>query len=394
MAGIDQPPWRTMPRNLLFVNSYKNLGGGETTMLTLAIQLAASGWNPHLLVPDAGEFSAAWEARGWPVHIAYWRAANVYFVPALWGLLPGSRRMEAVLRQERFAAAYCEYHGLPLLLPAASRAGVPVLWICTGWRFRPRPWQREFFRRPAATFAETGMIRDGFLGEPPFMPVEKVEILNPGVDCERFRPRTDSATLRAGLEVAPETPLVVLLARFQNVKGHDVFQDMARLVARDMPQAQFLVAGNNPHTRSDIRYREQILTSARNDPLLRDRLRYLGFRPDTERIIAAADVVVCSSWFEGYGSVIVEAMASGRPVVSTNRGGPSEIVLDGETGFLVPPGDSAGLAQRVTQLLRDDDLRLRMGAAGRRHVLQHFTAGAYARRFEHTLERVLAAGRA
>ena len=383
-----------MPRDLLFASSYKDLGGGETTLLALAQQLDSAHWRPHLLVPGAGQFSAAWQAHGWPVHIAPWRGASVFFLPSLWARLPGSRRMERVLRSANFVAVHCEYHSLPLLLPAAERAGVPVLWTCSGWWFRPRAWQRKFFRLPAATFTETRMERDGYLGQPPFMPPQNVEILNPGVDCERFRPRADVAQLRAGLEIAPETPLVVLLARFQNVKGHDIFQAMARRVAQALPEARFLVAGDNPHTRADVRYRERILSSAEDDPLLRERLRYLGFRADTERILAAGDVVVCSSHFESFGMVNLEAMASARPVVSTNRGGPSETVLDGETGFLVPPGDPAALAERVLQLLRDPALRQRMGTAGREHVLRNFTAAASARSFERTLEQVLATRRA
>ncbi len=390
MAGIDRPPWRAMLRNLLFVNSYSNLGGGETTLLSIAENLDPARWRPHLLVQRPGQFSAAWEARGWPVHFARWRGASVFFWPTLWGQLPGSRRMERILRNGDFAAAHGEYHCLPLLLPAGERAGVPVTWLCSGWRFRPRPWQRSFFRRPAATFAETRMVRDGFLGQPPFMPQERVEILNPGVDCERFRPRGDVESLRADFGLAPETPLVVLLARFQNVKGHDIFQAMARQVAADLPQARFLVAGDNPHTRADRHYRDRMHRDARRDPLLRERLRYLGFRADTERVIAAADVVVCSSWFEGFGTVNLEAMASARPVVSTDRGGPSETVVDGVTGFLVPPGDPSALAQRVLQLLRDPALRRRMGAAGREHVLRHFSAAASARSFERTLEGLLA----
>ncbi len=383
-----------MARNLLFVNSYSNLGGGETTLLSIAQNLDPARWRPHLLLQRPGQFSNAWEDCGWPVHFAPWRGASVFFLPALWGKLPGSRRMERVLRSADFAAAHGEYHCLPLLLPAAERAGVPVTWLCSGWRFRPRPWQRSFFRRSDATFAETRMVRDGFLGQPPFMPPENVEVLNPGVDCERFRPRADRASLRADFGLAPEARVVVLLARFQNVKGHDVFQAMARQVAADLPQARFLVAGDNPHTRADRRYRQRMHENARQDPLLRENLRYLGFRADTERVIAAADVVVCSSWFEGFGTVNLEAMASARPVVSTNRGGPAETVLDGVTGFLVPPGDPAALAQRVLQLLRDPALRARMGAAGRAHVLRHFTAAASARTFERTLERLLATRRA
>ena len=380
-----------MARNLLFVSSYRDLGGGETALLTLAQQLDKSRWRPQLLVAGAGQLSAAWEAEGWPVHFTPWRNASVYFVPALWARLPTSRRMERLLRSGDFAAVHGDYHSLPYLLPAARRAGIPLLWTCSGWWFRPRPWQYGFFRQPAATFASSRAIRDGFLGQPPFMPPESIELLPLGVDGERFRPRADVAHIRADLELTPETPLVLMLARFQAVKGHEVFQAMARLIARDMPSARFLVAGDNPHSAADRRYRARILERARQDPLLRERLRYPGFRADTERILAVADVVVCASDFESVGMVNLEAMACARPVVSTNRGGPAETMIDGETGYLVPPGDAAALAARVLQLLRDPALRQRMGAAGRVHVLRNFSAAANARKFQDALERALAA---
>ena len=383
-----------MTRDLLFVSSYKDLGGGETALLALAQELDASRWRPQLLVSGAGQLSAAWEAQGWPVHVTPWRNASVWFIPSLWARLPATRRMERVLRSTPFAAVHGDYHSLPFLLPAARRADIPLLWTCSGWWFHPRPWQCAFFRKAAATFASSRAIRDGFLGQPPFMPPEDVELLYLGVDVGRFRPRMDIAQLRAGLDLAPETPLVVMLARFQAVKGHDVFLSMARLVARELPQVRFLVAGDNPHTRRDRRYRERILENARHDPLLRERLRHVGFRADTERILAAADVVVCASSFESLGMVNLEAMASARPVVSTDRGGPSETVVDGVTGYLVPPGDPSALAQRALQLLRDPALRRRMGAAGRQRVLRHFTAAANARTFERRLEGLLAARRA
>jgi glycosyltransferase involved in cell wall biosynthesis len=185
-----------------------------------------------------------------------------------------------------------------------------------------------------------------------------------------------------------ETPLVALVARFQNVKGHEVFQDMAREVARQIPEARFIVAGENTQSSADSAYKARILNSARTDPLLRDRLKYLGFRADVEEVYAAADVVVCSSHFEGYGMAIIEAMACGKPVVSTNRGGPAETVVHGETGYLVPPGDAAGLARYVIDLLRDPALRTRMGARGRARVEEKFSAEATARQFERTLDRI------
>src|SRR5690606_7751087 len=204
-----------------------------------------------------------------------------------------------------------------------------------------------------------------------------------------FHPGVDRIKVRFDYNIAPDAPVVALIARFQDVKGHDVFQDMAKHVALQIPQARFLVAGENTQTRTGETYKRNILERAQTNRLLRDRIIYLGYRPDVERVIGAADVVVCSSYFEGYGVVNIEAMACGRPVVSTNRGGPAETVIDGETGYLVPPGDAAALASRVIKLLHDPALRQRMGAAGRQRVEAHFSGAANAAQFTRTLERLL-----
>jgi glycosyltransferase involved in cell wall biosynthesis len=109
-------------------------------------------------------------------------------------------------------------------------------------------------------------------------------------------------------------------------------------------------------------------------------------------VIAAADVVVCASEFESYGMSLLEGGASGKPVVSTRRGGPGETIIDGETGFLVDTGDSDILAYRVITLLRDPALRQRMGAAGRKHVEERYSATAMARVFSETVELLVAQG--
>lgn len=378
-----------MVTNLLFASSYTDLGGGETALVTLAQHLDPARFRPHLLVPREGQLSARWQEFGWPVHVAAWRGATVYFIPALWARLPVSRHIETILLDHEIRAAHSDYHTLPMLLPAAERAGIPALWTCMGWWFRPRVWQRAFFRRSAATFAHSQAIKSGFLGDPPFMPPESIEVLYPGVDTIRFHPDVDGIKVRFENGIDQDAPVVALIARFQDVKGHDVFLEMARQIVLQVPETRFLVAGENTQTRADDSYKSRILEMARTEPLLRKRLTYLGFRADVERVIGAADVVVCSSRFEGYGVVNIEAMACGKPVVSTDQGGPSETVVDGETGFLVPPGDPVALASRVIQLLRDPDLRRRMGAAGRARVEAQFSGASNAVQFTRALERVL-----
>ncbi len=382
----------TNSRNILFITTYVGLGGGETSLLTLveALTKLDPAIQPHLLVPHEGQLADRWRANGWIVHVDHWRGATTYFVPAVWARFPIAGRIARLIRDEGLHAVHSDYHSLPFALPAAQAAGVPLVWTCWGWWFRPKAWQRGFFRQPEATFASSWAIKEGYLGDPPFMPPDRVEVLPPGVDTARFKPGIDGSAVRADAGIAPDARLVALIARFQDVKGHDVFQAMARQVANALPDARFIVAGENVHGQSaDDAYKQRILAAHQADPLLRERLTYLGFRPDAERVMAAADVIVCSSQFESYGMVNVEAMASGVPVVSTRRGGPSETVVDGETGFLVDAGDADALADRVVTLLRDPDLRQRMGAAGRARVDQRFSAAAMAAQFAARLNAII-----
>lgn len=375
-----------MPHKLLFMTTYTGLGGGETSLLTLVEQLDPARFEPHLLVPAEGQLSERWRGSGWTVHTDHWRGASTYFIPSIWQRFPIAARIGQLIQRESITLVHSDYHSLPFALAAARRAGIPCVWMCWGWWFKPKVWQRAFFRKPDAAFAASVAIRDGFLGAPPFMPPAMMQVIPPGVDTRRFHPGVDGAPVRADAGIAPDAPLVALIARFQDVKGHDVFQAMARQVALQLPDARFIVAGENTQTNADDDYKRRILQTAQTDPLLRERLVYLGFRADAERVIAAADVVVCSSDFESYGMVNVEAMASGKPVVSTRRGGPSETVLDGETGYLVDPRDPAALAARVITLLRDSSLRARMGAAGRSRVEVLFSAHATAAQFTQQIE--------
>lgn len=374
--------------NLLFVSSYSDLGGGETALLALATHLDPNRFYPHLLVPRNGQLAEAWGAHGWPVHIMPWRGATTYFIPAIWARLPISRQIETLIREQHIDIVHSDYHTLPMTMPAAERVGIPALWTCMGWWFKPKLWQRGLFRRSAATFAHSQAIKEGFLDKPPFMPAERVEVLYPGVDTGRFNPAVDGLKVRFEAGISIDAPVVALVARFQDVKGHDVFQTMARQVALQIPEARFIVAGENTQSSADNAYKTRILETAKTDPLLHSRLKYLGFRADVERVLAAADVMVCSSQFESYGMVNVEAMASGKPVVSTKRGGPAETVLDSETGFLVEPGDAVGLARHVIDLLRDPDLRARMGAAGRARAERLFSAQVTAERFMEVVDNL------
>ncbi|MCY4147143.1 MAG: glycosyltransferase family 4 protein, partial [Chloroflexi bacterium] len=223
----------------------------------------------------------------------------------------------------------------------------------------------------------------------PFMPTERLPVIYTGIDSARFRPGLGSG-LRRELDIADDALVVAMAARFQPVKGHHIFQAMAERVLAAQPEARFVVAGDDVFgVTADQRYREQILERARKRPALRDSLQYIGFRHDIEAVYAAADVFVCPSDFESYGIANLEAMACGLPVVSTRRGGPSETIVPGETGYLVDVGDVDALAAAVLRLLDDAGLRKRMGAAGRRRAKESFSISAAADAHMQLYDRLL-----
>ena len=376
----------------LFVSAYSGLGGGENIQLNLIRALDRERFRVHLLVPHEGQFAEAARTLGITVHTLPFRGASTWFVPAVWKHFPVVKHMAALMQQIDAQVVHTGCHALPYVAPAARRSGVPVIWNAIGWWFPARPWQRRFFLRDVQQIvAVSQAVRDRWLARSGhFLPPERIPILTPGVDVDVFHPEIDGAPVREELGIGPDVPLVGLLARFQRVKGHDIFLDMAKHVLAEMPQARFVVAGENVFGAArDEAYKRAILKRARSDPQLREAVHYLGFRSDVRRIIAAADVIVCPSRFESFGMVHLETMAMACPVVSMNNGGPAETVRDGVTGFLVPPEAPRALADKVLVLLRDPALRERMGRAGRAHVLEHFTAAGYAARFTEIVEGLL-----
>jgi glycosyltransferase involved in cell wall biosynthesis len=184
----------------------------------------------------------------------------------------------------------------------------------------------------------------------------------------------DPAARRALLGLFPTesgvSRVVVAAGRLSPEKGFAVLAEAAAAVCRADPAAGFAVFGEGAQ-RPELERRVARLGLA-------GRFVLPGFRTDLDAIVPAADIVALPSFTEGLPNVALEAGAAGVPVVATAVGGTPEVVADGETGYLVPPGDPAALAARLGELLRDPRLRRRMGEAGRRRMRERFTFAAQA----------------
>jgi glycosyltransferase involved in cell wall biosynthesis len=196
---------------------------------------------------------------------------------------------------------------------------------------------------------------------------ERTGVIPLGLDLDRFLgAEALRGQLRAELGLGAATPLVGIVARLGPIKAHEVFLDAAAALARRLPDSCFVVVGDGER-------REEL--EARAGRLgLGDRVRFLGWRRDLDRIYADVDVVALTSRNEGSPVSLIEAMAAARPVVATRVGGVPDLVEEGVTGCLVPADAPGALAESLGGLLADPERRRALGEAGKKRVYPAFSA--------------------
>jgi len=188
-------------------------------------------------------------------------------------------------------------------------------------------------------------------------PPGKFFTLYSGLDfSELARARNSPEAVRRALGIGLDQPMVLYAARFVPEKSHESFLAAFRRVLAEMPRAVGVLAGDGPRRRE--------IEALAADLTAQGGLLSLGFRDDVADLMRAADVCVSASLTEGLPLAIVEALALGRPVAATDAGGTREIVKHQGTGLLVPPGDSAALAEAVLRLLRNPSLARQLGEQG------------------------------
>lgn len=196
---------------------------------------------------------------------------------------------------------------------------------------------------------------------------DKLHIIHCGVDSSRYVDRSLEAT-------GGEEFRLAFVARLDHVKGVGELLEAVAALADQMPGLRLDLAGDGPG-RADY----EKLTAKLG---IADRVRFHGYVNQTgvAELLATADAYVLPSFAEGVPVGLMEAQASGLPVIATQVGGVSELVIDGETGFVCRPGDRQQLADRISQLAADPELRNRMGAAGRARVIADFDSASEGRR--------------
>lgn len=291
---------------------------------------------------------------------------------ALWALY-------RLFRRRRFDLVHSVTPKAGLLAAlAGALAGVPVrLHTFTGQVWATRAgfgrWLLKRIDALTATacthvLADSGSQRDFLVTEGVVAP-DRIAVLAQGsvcgVDAGRFKPDAAArARIRAGWGVSPDAVVFLYLGRLTVDKG---LLDLARAFAV-VPEAVLALVGPDEEGLTD-RIRAACGAQA-------GRLRFVGYTGEPQAYMAASDVFVLPSYREGFGSTVIEAAACGLPAVATRIYGLTDAVVDGVTGFLIPPRDPASLAKRMRELAGDASLRQRLGTAARERSLRDFSQAA------------------
>jgi glycosyltransferase involved in cell wall biosynthesis len=213
-------------------------------------------------------------------------------------------------------------------------------------------------------------------------PLERVHAIPNAVDTERFHPLPDHerAEVKRAL-LGANYPMIINAARLVPQKDQKTLLEAARLVIEQRPDVRFVVAGEGP-------LRDALVAQAQNLGI-DNRVLFTGFRDDITSLLAAADVFVLSSEWEGLPVALLEAMSAGCAAVATDVGGVAQPLRHGVTGYLVPPADPAALVGALVQCLDNPARTRKMGEAARALVLQEYGARSWARKWEELYLQVL-----
>ncbi|KQT70027.1 glycosyl transferase family 1 [Aureimonas sp. Leaf460] len=210
-----------------------------------------------------------------------------------------------------------------------------------------------------------------------------------GIDTERFAPAPDSAAAKAGLGLDPATRYIGCFGRVRHQKGTDVFVDAMIGLLPWRPGWSAIVAGRATAEHLALERELKARTAAAG---LADRILFVGEHRDIDRWYKALHLFVAPQRWEGFGLTPLEAMATGVPVVATDVGAFSELILDGQTGRIVAPGDLAALERAVGEMMDDEPFLGRASAAALAHVRAEFPLEREVAELRAVYERVWAGG--
>ena len=366
------------PMAVLYVHSSAQMYGADLALLQLVAGLDRRRFFPIVAVPEDGPLVTALRSLDVETHLAPLSVIHRTVNPVYWSqcLLHLPRTVDRLAKMADKKQVRLVHSNTSHVLDGAfvaRRVGAKHIWhvreLHSGRSMAGRVLGRLIERYADQVFVVSSAVRETFF--PAGLAKVPIVTVYDGVDVERFHPANDGRAVRAEVGVDARAPIVAMVGRIAHWKGHGLFMEAAARIVRERPDVRFWIVGDTV-TAGDRKVKAKLISRQWELGLGRA-LTFTGLRNDIPNVMAAMDVFVLPSQApEPWGLVILEAMATGKPVIATRQGGPLEIIRDGETGCLVSPEDPEELADRIAYLLDHGDVAAAMGRAARAACVHDF----------------------
>jgi glycosyltransferase involved in cell wall biosynthesis len=353
------------PISLLYFSNELARGGAEEHVLTLLRGVDRKYFRLHLVCPVELMERLRGDVPG-DVELLPLCLRK----PTQWS---AARRLARILREKQVGILHSHlFYGSLFASTVGWFCRVPVILetphVREEWRkgwLKTRYSVDRFFGHCVDRYIGVSEANARYLMEVKGLPRRKITVIHNGCNLERFDPnRAAPAGLKQKLGFGAEDPVLLVVGRLEAQKGHRVLLGALPAVRQEFPRVRLVCLGTGGLQRA-LEAEAQALG-------VEDAVRFVGFQSNVADWLSLADLSVLPSFYEGLPLAAVESLAAGRPVVATVVDGTPEVVVDGKTGFTVPPGDPRSLAEALCRILRDPGLRQRMGQEGRRWACEHF----------------------
>jgi glycosyltransferase involved in cell wall biosynthesis len=373
--------------NVMQVISDLEIGGAQECVRTLSANLADLGCRPVVCTFKDGPLRYEIEKLGIPVEILPERRYSVLAFPLF--LLDLIRIRQALLKVvDRYQIQVIQTHLLRsldfLVATFRFRKDVQVFWTFQNaaivlredqlprhrWMLRPKRFAHRWLYRLFGKWVNGWIAVSDDVAKSILESIgplqDKITVICNSVDLRRFQNGFDRTCFRQALRLPENAPVMAVVATFKRQKGHRHLLDALPAVITRFPDLKVVLVGDG-----DLR---EELVAQTKELNLKDHVHFLGLRKDIPELLAASDYFVLPSLWEGLSLALVEAMASGLPVVATDVSGTRQVMVHGETGLLVSPGNVPELSQALVTMLSMPARAKEMGIAGRRRVEEYFSA--------------------
>ena len=284
-------------------------------------------------------------------------------------------RLARIMRAYRPHIVHSRNWGTIEAIPAARLAGVPVaihsehgyeLEMLAGLPKRRRLFRRAAYAMADAVFTVTRELRD-FHARQAWISPDRIQVIYNGVDTQRFFPSPESRSVLRKRFGLPQCRFIVgTVGRMVPIKDHATLLRTVEIMVQRKIDAHALIVGSG----SELERNQQLVNACAG---LAGRVTFIGASQEVPELLNAMDVFALPSISEGMSNTLLEAMATGLPVVATAVGGNTEVIDNEKSGWLIRPRDPEALASLLTRLAFEDDLRQKYGAAARARIIDRFS---------------------